>query len=297
MNPAGCRPVASEKENTLSTLGKILTVLVALASVAVAVLVAREFVLSEDWKTAYQEADKNFNQAKELMFAAVDQRDKDRADHVSEKARLEESINVQTTNLDNSKKAIAGLNADKESLDKRLATQAADLTGLDTSMKSLLAEKKNWQDERDRALKTSDEYTKMYAELEAKYRNAVADLQNAKEALRQAREQVAALESRGAWITANYPEVKMPAQVPAVPTSKIDALITQADNEAKVATVNVGADRGIVKGMKFFIYNGAEMKYLATLTVNMVSATSAAGELSVIRGTVKVNDHVTNRFE
>ena len=49
--------------------------------------------------------------------------------------------------------------------------------------------------------------------------------------------------------------------------------------------------------MKFFIYNGSEMKYLATLTINMVSATSAAGELNVIRGSVKVNDHVTNRFE
>jgi hypothetical protein len=49
--------------------------------------------------------------------------------------------------------------------------------------------------------------------------------------------------------------------------------------------------------MKFFVYNGTEMKYLATLTINMVSATSAAGELSVVRGTVKVNDHVTNRFE
>lgn len=281
----------------MSTLGKILTVLVALASVAVAVLVAREFVLSEDWKTASQKWESNYSDAVKEVFAAVDQRDKDRSDHVAEKARLEESLNVLTTNLDGSKKAIAGLNADKESQDKRLAELVANVNGLDTSLKALLAEKKNWQDERDRALKTSDEYTKMYAELEAKYRAAAANVQDLKESLRQAREQVAALESRGEWIAANYPEVKMPAQVPAVPTSKIDALITQADNEAKVATVNVGADRGVVKGMKFFIYNGAEMKYLATLTVNMVSATSAAGELSVIRGTVKVNDHVTNRFE
>ena len=281
----------------MSTLGKILTVLVALASVAVAVLVAREFVLSEDWKTAAQKWENDYNQAKDQFFTVVDQRDKDRADHVDDKARLEESINVLTTNLDNSKKAIAGLNADKENQDKRLAELTASWTGVDTSLKALLAEKKNWQDERDRALKTSDEYTKMYAELEAKYRAAAANVQDLKESLRQAREQVAALESRGEWIAANHPEVKMPAQVPAVPTAKIDALITQADNEAKVATVNVGADRGIVKGMKFFIYNGAEMKYLATLTVNMVSATSAAGELSVIRGTVKVNDHVTNRFE
>ena len=281
----------------MSTLGKILTVLVALASVAVAVLVAREFVLSQDWRAAAQSWETNYTGAVKEVFAAVDQRDKDRADHVSEKARLEENINVLSTNLDSSKKAITSLSADKENQDKRLAELAATLTGLDTSMKALLAEKKNWQDERDRATKTADEYTKMYAELEAKFRNAAADLQNIRESLRQAREEKAALESRIAWIGANYPEVKTPAQVPAVPTVKVDGLVTQADNEAKVATVNVGADRGVVKGMKFFVYNGSEMKYLATLTINMVSATSAAGELNVIRGTVKVNDHVTNRFE
>ena len=281
----------------MSTLGKILTVLVALVSVAVAVLVARQFILTEDWKAATQTWEAAFNQAKDQMFTAVDQRDKDRADWAAEKARLEENVNILTTNLDNSKNAVKALNIDKENQEKRLQELSATLTGLDTSMKALLAEKKNWQDERDRALKTADEYTKMYAELEAKYRAAAADLQNVKESLRQTREEKAALESRAAWIAANYPEVKLPAQVPAVPTAKIDGLITQADNEAKVATVNVGADRGVVKGMKFFIFNASEMKYLATLTVNMVSATSAAGELSVIRGTVKVNDHVTNRFE
>jgi len=281
----------------LSTLGKILTVLVALVSVAVAVLVARQFILSEDWRAAAQVWQKNYDQAKDAVFTAVDQRDKDHADYVAEKARIEENINVLTTNLDGAKKTIASVSADKENQEKRLGELTANLTGLDTSLKALMAEKKNWQDERDRALKTADEYTKMYAELEAKYRKAAADLQDLKEALRQVREEKAALESRHTWITTNYPEVKLPAQVPAVPTVKIDGLVTQADNEAKVATVNVGADRGVVKGMKFFVYNGPEMKYLATLTVNMVSTTSAAGELSVIRGTVKVNDHVTNRFE
>ena len=283
----------------MSTLGKILTVLVALVSVAVAVLVAREFVLSKDWKSAAQDWETAYNLAKDQVFEAVDQRDKDRADHVAEKARMEENINILTANLDNSKKSIVGLTADKENQEKRLQELTVNLTGLDNSMKALLAEKKNWQDERDRAMKTADDYTKMYAEKEAQYRNAAADLQNVKESLRQAREEKAALESRIVWISSNYPEVKMPAQVPAVPTAKIDGLISQADNEAKVATVNAGADRGVVKGMKFFIYNynGTEMKYLATLTINMVSATSAAGELSVVRGTVKVNDHVTNRFE
>jgi len=154
-----------------------------------------------------------------------------------------------------------------------------------------------WRKERDDATKKADQLTIMYSELEAKFRTAQADLANLKELLRQTQEAKASLESRLTWITTNHPEVKLPAQVPAVPTAKIDGLVTKADGEAKTATINVGSDRGVVKGMKFFVYNSTEMKYLATLTVNLVSANSAAGELSVIRGTVKANDHVTNRFE
>ena len=37
----------------MSTLGKILTVMVALVAIAVAVLVAREFVMTKNWKDAY----------------------------------------------------------------------------------------------------------------------------------------------------------------------------------------------------------------------------------------------------
>jgi len=39
----------------LSTLGKILTVLVVVVSIAVAVLVSREFALSKNWHTLYEE--------------------------------------------------------------------------------------------------------------------------------------------------------------------------------------------------------------------------------------------------
>ena len=77
---------------------------------------------------------------------------------------------------------------------------------------------------------------------------------------------------------------------------KVDGLITKADNEARVAEINLGSDSGVVKGMKFVIFSLPD-KYLATLTINTVGNNSAAGELSVIRGTVKVNDHVTNKFE
>jgi regulator of replication initiation timing len=281
----------------LSTLGKILTVLVALVSVVVAVLVAREFVLARDWKQAHDMAAANVQKALEERDMVIDQRDTDRAERMAEKAGLEQNINTLGVLLQDAKNTLKELNAEKENQQKRLQELALDLNNVKDSLAKLVAEKDSWRKERDDANKKADQLTIMYSELEAKFRAAQADLANLKELLRQTQEAKASLESRLTYIITIHPEIKLPAQVPAVPTNKLDALITVADNEAKTATINAGSDRGVVKGMKFFVYNSTEMKYLATLTINLVSNTSAAGELSVIRGTVKANDHVTNRFE
>jgi len=281
----------------LSTLGKILTVLVALVSVVVAVLVAREFVLSRDWKNAYDEEVKLFDRALQERDMAIDQRDTDCAERMVEKAGLEQKVNTQEDEINLRINTIKILTTEKENQEKRLQELAEQYKGLNETAAKLMGEKDLWRKERDDATKKADQLTIMYSELEAKFRTAQADLANLKELLRQTQEAKASLESRLTWITTNHPEVKLPAQVPAVPTAKIDGLVTKADVEAKTATINAGSDRGVVKGMKFFVYNSTEMKYLATLTINLVSNTSAAGELSVIRGTVKANDHVTNRFE
>jgi len=281
----------------LSTLGKILTVLVALVSVAVAVLVAREFVLGNNWKYVYEQEVKNYDLALADRDDALGQRNLEKAARDADRAKAQQQVETLTAILATRDGTIATLTNEKESMGKQLADLAAQFTGIKTSFESLVREKDAWRKERDDATKKADDLTTMYAELEAKYRNAVADVQNLKESLRTTREEKAALESRVAYILQNHPDVKLPAQVPAVPTARIQGLVTKADNEARIAEINLGTDDGVVKGMKFIVYSPAEMKYVATLTINMVSTNSAAGELSVIRGTVKANDNVTNRFE
>jgi regulator of replication initiation timing len=281
----------------LSTLGKILTVLVALVSVAVAVLVAREFVLGNNWRYLYEEAGKNAQLALADRDDALGQRNLEKAARDADRAKAQQQIETLTSELNVRNGTIATLTNEKESMGKQLAELTAQVTGIKTNLDALIREKDAWRKERDDASKKADDLTTMYAELEAKYRNAAADVQNLKESLRTTREEKAALESRIAYILQNHPDVKLPAQVPAVPTARIQGLVTKADNEAHIAEINLGTDDGVVKGMRFIVYSPAEMKYVATLTINMVSTNSAAGELSVIRGTVKANDNVTNRFE
>ena len=281
----------------MSTLGKILTVMVALVSVVLAALVVRDFALATSWKAAYDLADSNFQEALKERDEAVQQRNLDRTAREAERAQKDEQINTLKNMVAERDGAIKDLTATRENQEKRLAELVIQITGINNDLTKLLAEKDSWRKERDDSMKRADDLAGMYNELENKYRVAQADLSNLKELLRQTQEEKVALESQKNWIVQNYPEVKLPAQVPAVPTQQLKGLIAKTDNEAKVAEINLGADDGVVKGMKFFIYNGAEMKYLATLEITLVSKNSAAGKLSVIRGTVKVNDHVTNKFE
>ena len=280
----------------MSTLGKILTVLVVLVSIAVGVLVTTEVVLRENWRQRYEEKEGQFNKALEQRDTAFRQRDETKGKWDADAALKQQQIETLNNQVALVTNTNATLRKENENQEKRLQELVTALEGLKESLAKEVAQRDAWRKERDDARKEKDDLLAMYTQLEAKHRVALADLQNLKENLRQTAEKLAASESRVVHYE-SLPGVKKALEVPALPTAKIQGMITKTDNEARVAEVNLGTDDGVVKGMKFFIYNRGQNKYLATLLVNMVSKNSAAGELSVIRGTVKVNDHVTNRFE
>ncbi len=281
----------------MSTLGKILTVLVVLVSIAVGVLVTTEVVLRENWRQRYEEEHRQFDKALQQRDKYMQQRDAVQGKWDADAALKQQQIETFNNELALIKNTNTTLRGENENQEKRLQELTTALEGLKVSLAKEVADRNAWRKERDDARKEKDDLLTMYTQLEAKYRAALADLSNSKENLLQTAERLAAAESRLEHIRVTYPDVKPPEEVPALPTAKVQGMVTKADNEARVAEINLGTDDGVVKGMKFFVYNKGENKYLATLLVNMVSNNSAAGELSVIRGTVKVNDHVTNRFE
>lgn len=280
----------------MSTLGKILTVLVVLVSIAVGVLVTSEVVLRENWRQRYEEKVGQFTKALEQRDSAYGQRDKVKSDWDADAALKQQQIETQSNEIALLKNTMTTLRSENENQEKRLQELAEQLKGLNESLAKEVAQRDTWRKERDEALKEKDDLLTMYTQQEARLREALSNLQNCKENLRQTAEKLAAAESKIVHYE-GLPGVKKALEVPALPTARIQGMVTKADNESRVAEINLGADDGVVKGMKFFVYNKGESKYLATLLVNMVSKNSAAGELSVIRGTVKVNDHVTNRFE
>jgi len=280
----------------LSTLGRILTVLVVVVSIAVAVLVSTEVVLRENWKARWEQERANFQEALRQRDEAIQQRDTKVSEYLATLAHKDQQINSLKTALATRESTIQTMTAERENQEKRLQELTQNLTNLQKDLQNEIAMRETWRKERDTAMKQKDDLEMAYSQLEARLRAREADLQNATENVRQLRERAASLEGKIAWYE-QQPGVKKAEQVQPVPGEKLRGVITKADNEARVAEISLGSDDGVVKGMTFYIFNQDQTQYLATLEINMVSNERSAGQLTVIRGDVKVNDHVTNRFE
>jgi chromosome segregation ATPase len=279
----------------LSTLGKILTVLVALVSIAVAVLVAREFVQTKNWKALQEEQIKLTSQAMDSLATAIKAKNDQLQKWEADKAALDGQINALSTDREAKMKEVADLakqiGGQKASLDEMLG----QLKALQAGLTNLVKEKDGYRSERDLAMKRADDFTIMYNELEVKYRTDEANLNSMKDLLRQAQEDKAALEGQLFFFKQENPQAKMPEKAAPGPLPRVSGLITAIDNEARTGQINMGSDTGIVKGMKFIIYSEPNT-YLATLTITTVGNNKAAGTLTVISGTVKASDHVTNKY-
>jgi uncharacterized phage infection (PIP) family protein YhgE len=270
---------------------------VVLASIALMVLVARDARLSENWHDAYAKSAAATVKALEQRDKFIEQRDQAKAmlttsqqTWLAEKAALEEKVKDRDGQ-------IATIQKEKADQATQLTTLGEQFKGLNDKYAVLIKEKDALATERNLAKKEADDLRVMYAELNNRQQVALGQLNDLRETLRQTAEEKAAAESRIQGILQANPGVKLPEEVTALPTTPVNGLVTAADNEAKVAQVSVGSDDGVVKGMKLYVYDAKARKYLATLTVSKVEHDSAAGDLSVVRGAVEKNCHVTNRFE
>jgi chromosome segregation ATPase len=169
----------------LSTLGKILTVLIVVVSIAVAVLVAREFALSDNWHARFQEQVRLFDKALEQRDSAIQQRDEVKRTADLDKAVLQQQILTLTDELALRNNTNASLREQIENQEKRLQELAEQYAGIKDSFAKLMQERDGWRLERDDARKEANTLRQMYTELEGKWRVLLAQFADAKENQRQ----------------------------------------------------------------------------------------------------------------
>ena len=280
----------------MSTLGKILTVLIVVVSIAVAVLVAREFALSDNWHARYQEEVKLFGKALEQRDSAIQQRDDAKRTADANKAVDQQQIETLADELALRNNTIASLREQIENQEKRLQELAEQYAGIKDSFAKLMQERDGWRLERDDARKEADTLRQMYTELEGKWRVLLAQFADSKETLRKADEKIKMLQGQVAYLVQKTGATLPPEAAPLPPSEKLEGIVTDVNLAAGVVQISLGSDDGVVKGMKFYVYDKTQNKYLATLTIDKVAHDTAAGQLGIIRGTVEKESHVTNRF-
>jgi hypothetical protein len=174
---------------------------------------------------------------------------------------------------------------------KRLQELAATYEGFKKNFEVLVSERNKWLNERDEAVARCDQFTKMYSDLEVKYRTDQANLAKHKEDLLAKDKVIADLQGR----LTSHPDVRIPEKPSNPPAPVLQGKITAVDNEAKAAEIDIGSDAGVAPGAVFIVYRESGSKFLAELTIKKVGPKSSAGDLSIIRGTVEIGDRVTRK--
>jgi len=279
----------------LSTLGKILTVLVALVSVAVAVLVAREFVLAKNWKVLYDDEVVVTKRAMDDLANAISVREADKKAYDEDRGLLTERINTLTT-ADSAKAAtIVQKDKDMAALNVKLQELSTSLAGFSDDNKQQRKLNDQYRQESKDAKLQADQFQTMATQLQASLQLSRNNEANLSTSLRQTQEEKAALEGKVAWLV-EQSKIKLPEKpIYKEAPPHVAGLVTRANVEQRTAEIDIGSDSGVVKGMQFIVY-GEPDKYLAVLTITDVGPKSAAGTLSIIKGPVKAKDHVTNKL-
>ncbi len=279
----------------MSTLGKILTVLIVVIAIPVAVLVSREFLLREDWRALYIDL-------KEITNGAFDQRDtwyqkyqEEVQGRATDKAQLMNRISQLEDDVNARNDAIARLRDEKNALDQKLATLATSYDGMSKKMDELMANLQAARTERDGAKKRADDLEEMLAAQGVRLRDVLDKNQLMGETIRQLEESVAGLEKQIAFY-----EQKTNIRPPTVEVTllnQIQGIVTNVDNAARIAEINLGSDDGVLAPMVFYVYDREANEFLAKLVVKRVAHDRSTGDLTLLRGTVRKGHHVTNRFE
>lgn len=276
----------------MSTLGKIVTVFIVIAAVAVGAMVVTFVQRSEDWhKIADRQADELGKAVGglESLRAAVAARNTDIAN-------LRQAFLAK---IDTQNQTIGRLNNDKKTLQDTQREQGTKLGNLDTSLQKLQValgeaqkEKGNWKTAYDQVDTKAKQLLDDNQSLTRKTQDMRRLLDDLRAKSRLLEVQNREITKRLTFLEQNWPGGEVPTgDVPALPTVDLAGLIKDVDNVRKVAEITLGSSDKVVEGMTFMVSRGGT--YLADLVVTRVDENSAVGKLETVKHEIQEGDNVT----
>ncbi len=270
----------------MSTLGKIVTVLVVVAAVAVGAMSAVYVSVSTDYRATLQEVKGAVGEAREQNTAL-------RASLTEAKGQLENLQLQKQKDVADYQTKLAEINADLTRVRGEVATRDATLQEVNTKIGNLkdgvdalnkdIAEVREAKNE---AEKQAMQATDRNAELAKALYDATRQRNDLESQLMAAQQRMVELEKQ---LNSIPPEAR-PARVNPLPAVDLRGAVTRVDPANGMAQIDLGASDGVVTDMTFLVQRNG--RYLGDLVVTKLDENTAIGRLQTVQGQIQEGDHV-----
>jgi len=300
----------------LSTLTKILIVLLTLSSIYLAAIVGIYVSHAQNYRQLSDDLTQQRDTAVNKRSQAEQTLEEKKADYQTLEDQLKDQINnlqIQVAKLDSERKL---LEVDKTKLEERIQgwvamtntlTKTTEEQGL--LLKNKLEELRQAEDSRIKLNQQLEDVTKQLMEKVAVIDTLNTEKRQLEEERAALREQLQQYQFRIGKEPAPAPQVTPePAPVPAAalgpealiaPEPRVrdiglKGLITAIDFNNSLAEVSIGAAQGVANGMRFYVIRGDQ--FICEISIFSVDTEKAVGVLERVRYQPKVGDQVSTNL-
>ncbi len=282
----------------MSTLTKILIVVMAVCSVVISVVMIQYVNNTPNWKAGYED-ERNARLAADAGHRAA----------LGENEQLKIQLDLAG---EINKQSLADRDGKIEELSKQNGTLGRSNAELTTDKVNLQATNANMSNMLQQQMARNEQLTRQLEERQTlvlsqnnqlqdndnKIKELTRDLDHATEAAQKNREVAAAMESRvkeledkirRAGITTASETAARPAA-----TEKIEGRVLDVLKDKNIASLTIGSASGVTPGMDFILYRGDQL--VGRLSVAKVDATTCAGTLSDLLMSPQRGDIATTRL-
>ena len=291
----------------MSTLTKILIVLLTIASIFLCGIVVTYVANADNYRDLYNTLKRDADSLRE----SADGNAKAFSELQAEKERLENKLNSDIAALNTQISTLKGQLKDAENENKILVQRVSDMASVvETStqtageqgqlLKDTLAKLNNVQAEQIKLQAQFDDTTKTLLEKLA----IIQSLETDKKRLIEEKTELQArmdklLQPTGQTttpvVTITQPKVEIARPVPVVAEKiALKGLITGVDLKNKMASISIGTADGVKEGMKFHVTRGD--KFVCDLLIIDTDTEEAVGAMELVQEQPKAGDTVTTNL-
>jgi myosin heavy subunit len=290
----------------LSTLTKILIVLLTVSSFFLCGIVVTYVATTENYKKQYTTLKKEADSLRETEAGAIKARNEKEAEMVRTEGRLNREIASLKTEISTLQGDLKAANNEKKILVQRVSDMASVV---ETSSQTTSETTQLLKDTQAQLTKVDSERIKLIAQFEdtsTTLLEKLAIIQTLETEKKQLLQEKAELQSRMDKLL--LPTGKTPTPVVIVTPKKeiarpapvitkkigLKGLVTAVDSKNKMASISIGTADGVKEGMKFHVTRGD--KFICDILIIDTDAEEAVGALELVQEQPRAGDTVSTNL-